>query len=58
MLSTARLLLKRGLSTSSRLGAVNMSTFYELSAEKLDGKTVQLSKYKGKVVLVLNTATL
>jgi len=57
MLSSARLLRKRGLSTSSRLEAV-MSTFYELSAEKLDGKTVQLSKYKGKVVLVLNTATL
>lgn len=35
-----------------------MSTFYEYSAEKLNGETKPLSKYKGKVVLVVNTASL
>jgi len=34
-----------------------MSSFYEFSAEKLSGETVSLSDYKGKVVLVMNTAS-
>lgn len=32
--------------------------FYQLSAELLNGKKVQMSAYKGKVVLVENVASL
>ena len=35
-----------------------MSTFYELSAKKLDGSEFKFSDLKGKIVLVENTATL
>jgi len=31
--------------------------FYALSAESLEGKTVKMSEYKSKVVLVVNTAS-
>ncbi len=32
-------------------------TIYDYSAETLDGRTVPLSDYKGKVVLIVNTAS-
>lgn len=32
-------------------------SIYDFSAEKLGGKTVSLSEYKGKVLLVVNTAS-
>lgn len=34
-----------------------MKNFYELSAPQLDGKPAELSQYKGKVALVVNTAS-
>ena len=34
-----------------------MTTLYEFSASTLDGKKIDLGKYKGKVVLVVNTAS-
>jgi glutathione peroxidase len=34
-----------------------MSTFYELSAKRIDGKEESLETYKGKVVLVVNVAS-
>ena len=34
-----------------------MSTVYDFEARQIDGKTVPLKKYKGKVLLVVNTAS-
>jgi glutathione peroxidase len=34
-----------------------MTTVYDFSAKTIDGKTRQLSDYKGKVLLVVNTAS-
>ena len=34
-----------------------MGSLYEFSAETLDGRKIDLKKYKGKVVLVVNTAS-
>lgn len=34
-----------------------MKNFYELSAPSLDGKPTPLAKYKGKVTMVVNTAS-
>jgi len=34
-----------------------MSTAYEFSATDIDGKDVSLTDYKGKVLLVVNTAS-
>ena len=34
-----------------------MSSVYDFQAEGIDGKTVKLSKYKGKVLLIVNTAS-
>jgi len=33
-------------------------SFYEMSAKALSGEMVSFSKYRGKVVLIQNTATL
>jgi len=33
------------------------TTFYELKANDIDGKEVDFSKYKGKVVLIENVAS-
>lgn len=33
-------------------------SFYDLKAKKLDGSEVKFSEFKGKVVLVENTASL
>jgi len=35
-----------------------MTTFHEMRAKLLDGRVVSMSDYKGKVVLVENTASL
>jgi glutathione peroxidase len=35
----------------------NMTTFYQLSATRLDGKLIPMADYAGKVVLVVNTAS-
>ena len=32
-------------------------SFYNYSAENIDGKEVNMANYKGKVVLVVNTAS-
>jgi glutathione peroxidase len=34
-----------------------MSVIYDFTVKDRDGKDVSLSKYKGKVLLVVNTAT-
>jgi glutathione peroxidase len=34
-----------------------MSTIYEFEARQIDGKTVPLKKYQGKVLLIVNTAS-
>jgi glutathione peroxidase len=34
-----------------------MTTLYDFSADTIDGKPVSLGKYKGKVVMVVNTAS-
>ena len=34
-----------------------MSTVYDFEAQQIDGKTVGLSQFKGKVLLVVNTAS-
>jgi len=41
----------------ARLTDVKMA-FYGIKARKLDGKVVEMSEYKGKVVLIQNTASL
>jgi len=38
--------------------AAVVKSFYELSAKALAGEVVSLEKYRGKVILVENTATL
>ena len=38
--------------------ARSMASFYGFSAENLKGEKVEMAKYKGRVVLVENTATL
>jgi len=35
-----------------------MPSFYELKAKSLNGEVVSMEKYKGKVVLIENTASL
>ena len=35
-----------------------MTSFYDIKAKKLSGEVVSMADYKGKVVLVENTATL
>lgn len=57
MLVASKRLFSQRLNTRLR-SVAKMSSFYDLSAEKLDGKTGSFSDYKGKVVLVVNTATL
>lgn len=37
--------------------AVQAQDFYKLSAKSIDGKTVKMSEYKSKVLLVVNTAS-
>jgi len=57
MFLSSRRLLNSKL-TGQLASVARMSSFYDLSAEKLDGKATSFSDYKGKVVLIINTATL
>lgn len=34
-----------------------LSSFYQLKAEDIDGKTISMANYKGKYVLIVNTAS-
>ena len=34
-----------------------MTTVYDFDATQIDGKSVQLSSYRGKVLLIVNTAS-
>ena len=34
-----------------------MSSIYDITVQKMDGTTISLSAYKGKVLLIVNTAT-
>lgn len=43
--------------TRSNATFVHKPTIYDLSMKTLDGKMVPLSKYKGKVILIVNTAS-
>jgi glutathione peroxidase len=45
------------IETISVTNATNMSSFYDLSAKTLDGKTISFDQYKGKKVIVLNVAS-
>ena len=38
-------------------GTETMSSFYDFSLTAMNGETVKMADYKGKVVLVVNTAT-
>jgi glutathione peroxidase len=42
---------------SSTAARVAMSTLYEISANRLDGSPASLADYKGKVLLIVNTAS-
>lgn len=43
--------------TVSVSNPINMSSFYDLSAKTIDGKTISFDQYKGKKVIVLNVAS-
>jgi hypothetical protein len=49
------MLVSRG---AKRLISSTVEDFYKLSAIALDGQEINFSKYKGKVVLIQNTASL
>ena len=38
--------------------AIAMASFYDLAAKRLDGEMIKMDQYRGKVVLVENTASL
>jgi hypothetical protein len=43
--------------TTKPKGTETMSSFYDFSLTAMNGETVKMADYKGKVVLVVNTAT-
>jgi len=49
-------------STTARNNTVitarNMASFYDIKAKTLDGRVVSMSDFKGKAVLIENTASL
>lgn len=50
--------LQLGLANAeSKTASSSAGSFHDLSAKTIDGKTVKMSEYKGKVVLVVNTAS-
>ena len=49
------MLVSRG---AKRFLSSTVEDFYKLSAVALDGQEINFSKYKGKVVLIQNTASL
>ena len=48
---------KQQENTSKPKGTETMSSFYDFSLTAMNGETVKMADYKGKVVLVVNTAT-
>jgi len=42
---------------STEIGVTASSSFYELSFESIDGNNISLSEFKGKNVLIVNTAS-
>ena len=44
-------------SRQARFTSMDESPFYTLKAEAIDGEEISMDKYKGKVVLVVNTAS-
>lgn len=46
------------LRTISATSLRNMASFYGFSADDINGEKVEMAKYKGKVVLIENTASL
>lgn len=40
------------------IAARNMASFYDIKAKTLDGRVVSMSDFKGKTVLIQNTASL
>ena len=43
---------------ASRTAGVDMATFYDFSANTIDGKETSMGDFKGKPVLILNVASL
>ena len=54
--SAARKCLSGHLQLHSKVS--RMSTIYDFTATTLEGDDVSMAKYRGRVVLVVNTATL
>ena len=48
---------KQQENTTKPKGTETMSSFYDFSLTAMNGETVKMADYKGKVVLVVNTAT-
>lgn len=46
-----------GVAPSAMTSASNKHTVYDFKMKSIDGKTAPLSKYKGKVLLIVNTAS-
>jgi cytochrome oxidase Cu insertion factor (SCO1/SenC/PrrC family) len=44
--------------TGRSMSNVNMATFYDFSANTIDGKETSMADFKGKPVLILNVASL
>jgi glutathione peroxidase len=42
---------------AARAPGANMSTLYDFDALQMDGKTIALEKFKGRVLLIVNTAS-
>ncbi|MEN9446881.1 MAG: hypothetical protein RJA25_170 [Bacteroidota bacterium] len=45
------------MNTASAANAVNGKTMYDFTMKDIDGKDVPLSNYKGKIVVIVNTAS-
>jgi glutathione peroxidase len=52
-----KLLLAAILSSALLYGGLNQESVHEFTVNDIDGKAVNLSKYKGKVLLIVNTAS-
>ena len=57
LLITAGMFLVGCTAAVNPANEVEMKTLYEIEAQAIDGKTVQLSQYKDKVLLIVNTAS-
>jgi len=57
LLITAGMFLVGCTAAVNQSNEVEMKTLYEIEAQAINGKTVQLSQYRGKVLLIVNTAS-